>query len=114
MANTAIINAMSPVLTSVAAGVFIKERLSRRNYAGILVAFVGVLLLLSRGNSDTILDLRFNKGDLLMLLSVISLVVYALLIRTLLERYSGFTLTFYATLFGVVMLLVRAPLEAPL
>jgi len=114
VANTAIINAMSPVLTSVAAGVFINERLSRRNYAGVLVAFVGVLLLLSRGNSDTILELRFNKGDLLMLLSVISWVVYALLIRTLLDRYSGFTLTFYATLFGVVMLLFLAPQEAPL
>ena len=114
VANTAIINALSPVLTSIAAAVLIKERLSRRNYAGVLVAFFGVLLLLSRGAIDTILDLRFNKGDLLMLLSVISWIVYALLIRTMLDRYSGFTLTFYATLFGVVMLLFLAPQEAPL
>ncbi len=114
VANTAIINALSPVLTSLAAAVLIKERLSRGNYAGILVAFIGVLLLLSRGDSDTILSLRFNKGDLLMLLSVISWMVYALLIRTMLDRYSGFTLTFYATLFGVVMLLFLAPQEAPL
>ena len=114
VANTAIINALSPVLTSLAAAVLIKERLSRGNYAGILVAFIGVLLLLSRGDSDTILSLRFNKGDLLMLLSVVSWMVYALLIRTMLDRYSGFTLTFYATLFGVLMLLVLAPQEAPL
>jgi drug/metabolite transporter (DMT)-like permease len=114
VANTAIINALSPVFTSVAAAVLIKERLSRRNYAGVLVAFFGVLLLLSRGAIDTILDLRFNRGDLLMLLSVISWMVYALLIRTMLDRYSGFTLTFYATLFGVVMLLFLAPQEAPL
>ena len=114
VANTAIINALSPVLTSLAAAVLIKERLSRGNYAGVLVAFIGVLLLLSRGDSNTILDLRFNKGDLLMLLSVISWMVYALLIRTMLDRYSGFTLTFYATLFGVVILLVLAPQEAPL
>ena len=114
VANTAIINALSPVLTSVAAAVLIRERLSRGNYAGVLVAFIGVLLLLSRGDSDTIVSLRFNKGDLLMLLSVISWVVYALLIRSLLDRYSGFTLTFYGTLFGVVMLLFLAPWEAPL
>jgi drug/metabolite transporter (DMT)-like permease len=114
VANTAIINALSPVLTSVAAAVLIKERLSRGNYAGVLIAFFGVLLLLSRGDIDTFLDLRFNKGDLLMLLSVISWMVYALLIRTMLDRYSGFTLTFYATLFGVVMLLFLAPQEAPL
>jgi drug/metabolite transporter (DMT)-like permease len=114
VANTAIINALSPVLTSVAAAAVVKERLSRGNYAGVLVAFFGVLLLLSRGGIDTILDLRFNKGDLLMLLSVTSWMVYALLIRTMLDRYSGFTLTFYATLFGVVMLLMLAPQEASL
>ncbi|MCK5365924.1 MAG: DMT family transporter, partial [Gammaproteobacteria bacterium] len=109
-----IINALSPVLTSVAAAIVIKERLSRGNYAGVLVAFLGVLILLSRGDIDTILAFRFNKGDLLMLLSVGCWVVYALLIRTMLDRYSGFTLTFYATLFGVLMLLFLAPQEAPL
>ena len=114
VANTAIINALSPVLTSVAAAIVIKERLSRGNYAGVLVAFLGVLILLSRGDIDTILAFRFNKGDLLMLLSVACWVVYALLIRTMLDRYSGFTLTFYATLFGVLMLLFLAPQEAPL
>jgi drug/metabolite transporter (DMT)-like permease len=114
VANTAIINALSPVLTSVAAAFLIKERLSRRNYAGVLVAFFGVLILLCRGDIDAILAVRFNKGDLLMLLSVISWMIYALLIRTMLEKYSGFTLTFYATLFGVLMLLFLAPQEAPL
>ncbi len=86
VANTAIINALSPVLTSVAAAIVIKERLSRGNYAGVLVAFLGVLILLSRGDIDTILAFRFNKGDLLMLLSVACWVVYELLIRTMLDR----------------------------
>ena len=114
VANTAIINALSPVLTGVAAALLIKERLSRRNYAGLALAFLGVLVLLSNGSIETILAVRFNKGDLLMLLSVISWVVYALLIKSMLDRYSGFTLTFYATLFGVLMLLFLAPQEAPL
>jgi drug/metabolite transporter (DMT)-like permease len=114
VANTAIINAMSPIVTSVAAAFLIKERLSRRNYAGLVVAFIGVLILLCDGNLDVFLAVRFNKGDLLMLLSVVSWVVYALLIRSMLDRYSGFTLTFYATLFGVLMLLFLAPQEAPL
>lgn len=114
VANTAIINALSPVLTGVAAAVLIKERLSRGNYAGLVVAFLGVLILLSDGSFETILAVRFNKGDLLMLLSVTSWVVYAFLIRSMLDRYSGFTLTFYATLFGVLMLLFLAPQEAPL
>jgi drug/metabolite transporter (DMT)-like permease len=48
--------------------------------------------------------LDFNRGDLLMLCSVTSWVVYALLIKKLLKFYSGFTLTFYAALFGVAAL----------
>lgn len=114
VANTAIINALSPVLTSMAAALLIKERLGRRNYVGVVVAFLGVLLLLSRGSMDAILDIEFNKGDLLMLLSVVSWMIYALLVRKMVDRYSGFTLTFYATLFGVLMLLFLAPGEAPI
>jgi drug/metabolite transporter (DMT)-like permease len=114
VANTAIINALSPVMTSVAAALIIHERLSPRNYAGVVIAFLGVLVLLSRGDVDAILAMRFNKGDLLMLLSVVSWMVYALLIRTMVDRYSGFTLTFYATLFGVVLLLFLTPWENPL
>ncbi len=114
VANTAIINALSPVLTSVAAAVFVKERLERWNYAGVAIAFLGVLVLLSRGDVDAILALEFNKGDLLMLLSVVSWMVYALIIRVMVERYSGFTLTFYSTLFGVVILLFVAPQEGAL
>jgi len=49
-----------------------------------------------------------------MLLSVVSWMIYALLVRTMVDRYSGFTLTFYATLFGVLMLLLLTPIEAPL
>jgi drug/metabolite transporter (DMT)-like permease len=114
VANTAIINALSPVLTSVAAALFIHERLSRKNYVGVIIAFLGVLVLLSRGDIDAVLAVRFNKGDLLMCLSVVSWMVYALLIRTMVDRYSGFTLTYYATLFGVVLLLFLTPSEGPL
>ena len=114
VANTAIINALSPVLTSVAAAAILKERLSLRNYAGVLIAFLGVLILLTRGEMDAILAVRFNKGDLLMILSVVSWMVYALMIRGMLDRYSGFTLTFYSTLFGVLILLLITPWEAPL
>ncbi|NIM28946.1 MAG: EamA family transporter, partial [Gammaproteobacteria bacterium] len=80
VANTAIINALSPVVTSVAAAVFIKERLTLWNYAGVVLALLGVLVLISRGDLAVILAVRFNKGDVLMLLSVASWVIYALLV----------------------------------
>ena len=114
VANTAIINALSPVLTGLAAAVVIGERLSIRNYLGVTIALLGVLVLLSRGDFETFARLSFNKGDVLMLLSVASWMIYALLIKTMVDRYSGFTLTFYSTLSGVLILFLLAPRESAL
>jgi len=114
IANTAIINATSPVVTAIAAAFFLKERLGKWNYLGGGLAFVGVIFLLIQGDIQRFLDLRFNQGDLLMLLSVASWVIYSLIIKKLATKYSGFTLTFYATLFGVIQLSFLVWSEQPL
>ena len=54
VANTAIINALSPVITMVAAGVLLGERLTRRNYLGVALAFIGVMVLLTDGRAATL------------------------------------------------------------
>jgi drug/metabolite transporter (DMT)-like permease len=104
VANTAIINASSPILTGIMAAVFIKERLQFKNYAGVAGAFVGVIILLIRGSIHNLIGMKMNVGDAIMLLAVFSWVVYALIVKTLIRKYSGFTITFYASLFGVVLL----------
>jgi drug/metabolite transporter (DMT)-like permease len=111
VANTAIINALSPIVTGVMAAAFLRERLSFRNYLGVGIAVAGVITLLVKGQLQNLLGLKVNRGDGLMLLAVISWTVYALLVRKLSRKYSGFCLFFYATLFGVVMLLALALTE---
>ena len=108
VANTAIINAVNPVLTGLLAAVFIQERLHWRSYVGVAIAFVGVLILITQGQLTALFQLDFNRGDLLMMAAVMSWVVYSLLIRQLSKRYSGYAITFYAALFGVLQLAVLA------
>ncbi|HSM83103.1 MAG TPA: DMT family transporter [Nodosilinea sp.] len=110
-ANTAIINAFNPVVTGMMAALFIGERLSRRQYAGIAVALLGVLTLLTRGRPAALLTLQLNQGDGLMLCAVFCWVVYSLIIKQLSQRYSGLTITFYAALAGVGQLLLLASWE---
>jgi drug/metabolite transporter (DMT)-like permease len=105
VANTAIINALSPIVTGLMAALFLKERLTSRNYLGVAIAVVGALVLLTKGQIQNLLKVNMNLGDGLMLLAVISWAIYALLVKRLSEKYSGFCLFFYATLFGVVMLI---------
>lgn len=108
LANTAIINAMNPIVTGMLAALFIGERLQLRNYLGVAIAAVGVLILITRGRIETLMGLDFNGGDVLMMLAVLSWVVYSLILRQLSQRYSGYTLTFYAALSGVIQLIFLA------
>ena len=57
------------------------------------------------------LKFKVNLGDGLMLLAVINWAIYALLVKRLSEKYLGFCLFFYATLFGVIMLIGLAYTE---
>lgn len=111
VANSAIINAFSPVVTGLSAAIALKERLSLRNYLGCGIALMGVLTLLTRGNLTNLLTLQFNQGDLLMLCAVVSWMIYTLIIKVLSARYTGFTISYYAALFGVLQLLVLAGIE---
>ncbi len=111
VANTAIINAFIPLITAFTAAVFIQEKLTKKNYWGITIAFGGVMLLLLKGNFENLVSLNINFGDSLMLLAVLSWTIYGILIKILLKTYSSFTLTFYATLFGVLILFFLASAE---
>lgn len=114
VANTAIINASSPVLTGFAASLLLGERLNWRNYLGIGLTVIGVMVLLIRADPNRLADWQFNTGDFLMLMAVLCWVVYALLLKTLVARYSSFTLTWYAVLGGVIILSLLGLVEQPL
>lgn len=114
VANTAIINASSPVLTGFAASLLLGERLNRSNYLGIGLTVIGVMVLLTRADLNRVAEWQFNTGDFLMLIAVLCWVVYALLLKMLVARYSSFTLTWYAVLGGVIMLGLLGLAEQPL
>lgn len=110
-ANSAIINASNPLFTSTMAAVFLRERLSGKSYFGVGLALFGVFLLITRGNIEYLLSMQFNLGELLMLLGVFCWVIYSLMIKNLLKKYSGFTITYYASLFGTILLFFLVPVE---
>lgn len=100
--NTAIINAFSPVVTGVAAAWLLRERLSRRAWAGLVLSVSGVILLVAVGSERG--PGEVNRGDLLMLAAVASWTVYALLLRKMLAVRSGTALTWWAAATGVAWL----------
>lgn len=114
VANTAIINASNPAITALMAALILNERLLFRNYLGGAIALLGVLTILTRGRLFDLLQMQVNIGDVFMVCAVLCWVVYALLLKQLSKRYSGFTLTYYASLTGVLLLAGLAIAEHPI
>jgi drug/metabolite transporter (DMT)-like permease len=48
--NASLINAFNPALIALAAAAFLRERLTRTSVVGVLVALIGVLVVLTKGN----------------------------------------------------------------
>jgi drug/metabolite transporter (DMT)-like permease len=79
--NAGIVGASSPVFVGVAAAVFLGDRLSPRNWVGIGLSVLAVLVTVAKGSPAVLLRLEANRGDLLILASQSAWVVYALYSR---------------------------------
>jgi drug/metabolite transporter (DMT)-like permease len=81
--NAALINSFNPALIVVAAAVFLRERVGWRGVAGLVLGLAGVVLVLTNGRPLAVLSLRFNTGDLLMLVAIVCWTAYTILGRRL-------------------------------
>jgi drug/metabolite transporter (DMT)-like permease len=79
--NAGIIGAAAPIFTAVAASLLLRDRLTRRNWAGIALSVVAVVLTVAQGSLAALLDLDVNRGDVIILLSQVSWIVYTLYSR---------------------------------
>lgn len=81
--NAAIINSTNPVLILLGAALLGQARVTRRSALGVALGLVGVLLVLTQAEWERLVGLRFNTGDLWMLLAVLAWTGYTLLGRRL-------------------------------
>jgi drug/metabolite transporter (DMT)-like permease len=92
----------SPIFMALLAWVFLNERITPSSLAGILLASLGVLLVVSHGNLFIIFNSGFgNIGNILVLLSALNWAVFSVLSRRALEKYAAIYVLFYAMFFGV-------------
>ncbi|MEQ9814997.1 MAG: DMT family transporter [Azospirillaceae bacterium] len=101
--NAGLIYAASPMLICLLAAVFLRERITPRQLAGIVLAAIGVVTVLTRGSPEALLEFRFNPGDLWILVAVVSWAIYSLLIRRL-SHLPTITVFAVVALAGVVVL----------
>jgi drug/metabolite transporter (DMT)-like permease len=98
----AVIISTIPLVVPIGAYFLLHERVSVLNIVGILISFMGVLIVILN------LDFSFNaepSGMLLMLLAVFCAVGYTLMVKKLTERYNAYSITTYQNIMGTLMFL---------
>ena len=99
---SAVVIATIPLFTPVAAYLIIRERISWLNIAGIIISFLGILvMLISR-------DMTFSaspKGVGFLFFAVISAVIYSSFLKKLTMRYGPFSIIAWQNLIGMLYFL---------
>ena len=75
--NAVLVNSTIPVIIAVISWFMYKERLSGRQMSGVLISFSGVVYIVCQGSLQTLFDLKFNQGDLLVFLAAICWAFYS-------------------------------------
>lgn len=95
------------IFIAILSGVFLQELLSKRRIAGIVLSFLGVIVIMFSDLSLEQLSLTsiFFIGCLLVLCSAFCWALYSLVGKRLLRTYDPFVITAYAFVFGTVLYL---------
>jgi drug/metabolite transporter (DMT)-like permease len=103
--NIALIYAASPVLITLGAVIGLKERFSWKQGLGILVALLGVLHVVVKGQWAALSEVIWVLGDGLVMIAMVSWAAYALLLKKWTSNLSS-TSRLAATCFGGSLVLL--------
>lgn len=79
--NLSLISITFPVFTIVLSRIFLREPITTRKIIGVAIIVTGVLLLITKGDLQMLLNLSFVEGDLWMLLASFIFAVYSLMVK---------------------------------
>ena len=109
--RTSLFVSLTPIVTAILAGLIFSERLGLRRWMGIVVALLGAIVVITRGDLiGGIADISqsLGLGELMMLGAVLSWATCTLISRKVLETLSPIVAITYGTLWGFVFLSIGA------
>lgn len=102
--NGGLIYAISPILIILLAAIVAHEGLRWNQIVGVAVALSGVVVILTRGHPEALLQFRFTVGDLWILGSAGSWAVYTVILRASFKNLPTLVLFAAIILAGVISL----------
>ena len=92
------------IFIAILSGLFLHETLTRKRIAGIILSFIGVIVIMFSDilKQEWSFDNLFYIGGILMLLSAFCWAIYSFVGKRLLKTYDEFVITTYAFGFGTL------------
>jgi drug/metabolite transporter (DMT)-like permease len=103
--------ASNPVLIVLLSGLFLKEKITGNNIAGMIIALTGVAFILTNGHLLALFEIGFQPIDFVLMGAVVSWALYSVVGKVVLNKFSSVESTTYAVAFGTLFLLPFAIAE---
>lgn len=111
--NTALILASMPMWTAILSFVFLRERLPRVTWLGLLVTFVGTVIVTTQGSGQVSLASRYFLGNVYMLLAAMAWSAGTVMSRPILQKITPLRLAFISALLTTPFHVWLASAEIP-
>ncbi|SDC92598.1 Permease of the drug/metabolite transporter (DMT) superfamily [Terribacillus halophilus] len=98
--TSALILATTPILTSILAAIFLKEKLTIHMLMGSIVAIIGIYFVVTKGNLSS---LHIDKGLLWIVLTMMTFAIMIIMTRLLSNRIDPLTITLYSNVVGLIV-----------
>ena len=101
--NSGVIVTLTPIIILILSAFFLKEKLTRFKFLGIVLGFIGALLLILYGNSTKVINAPdISLGNTMLLINAVSFGAYLVMVKPLTKKYSTVTLMKWMFLLGVI------------
>lgn len=107
--NAGVVMAAHPAFVIALSWLIHRERFGGLQGLGVGIALMGVLAIVTRGDPSLLLELKLNRGDLWITVSVLGFALYTTLLKTLDRDIDFLVYVFAVQVLGMVML---APIYA--
>lgn len=111
--HAALVVALNPVMITLAAALWLGERLTPAKIAGSAIALLGCLTVIGHGSPLALLSGEVGVGELLIVGCALFWALYTLIGRHATRTLSALVVTAYSTLVGCALLLTAALFDQP-
>ena len=100
--HASVIVTITPILVLILSAIFLKEKITMLKVFGVILGFIGAIVLTVYGKSAREAD-NIPLGNILVLMNSISYGIYIIIIKKLTDKYHPFTFIKWLFLFGLIL-----------